>query len=149
DPDIKEWTSSIEKLVAYLPDFMRSYAKRLEPAPAVIGEELDLSLKERGQARLLAGKKKQNHPRRYLFRVGKVTAKGVAAALGGNIIIMDLPDAARALGLPPGQVNRIDLTLKPGVNKTKVRLEVEKVAQGQAMVRTPEEQNQAMGNVMS
>lgn len=149
DPDVKEWTSSVEKLVSYLPVFMRNYAKKLEPAPAVIGEELDRSLKEKNQPRLLAVMKSQTGPRRYLFRVGKVRARGVAAALGGNIVIMDVPGAGRILGLPPGQVNRIDVTLRPGVNRSKVRSEVEEVAKGHGVVRTPDEQNQALGNVMS
>lgn len=149
DPDIKEWTSSIEKLVSYLPVFMRDYAKKLEPSPAVIGEELDRSLKEKNQPRLLAVKKSQTGPRRYLFRVGKVQARGVAAALGGNIVIMDIPGAGRTLGLPSGQVNRIDVTLRPGDNRSKIRSEVEEVVKGHGVVRTPEEQNQALGNVMS
>jgi putative ABC transport system permease protein len=85
----------------------------------------------------------------YLLRVGTVKGKDAAAVLGGNILILDLADAGRVLGMAPGQANRIDLTFQPGLQKTKVREAVEKLARGHGMVRTPEEQTQAMGNVMS
>src|SRR5437762_256450 len=49
-----------------------------------------------------------------LTRVGSVGAHGPAAALGGNLLVLDLPAAAAVAGLKPGQVTRIDVLLKPG-----------------------------------
>ena len=43
---------------------------------------------------------------------------------------MDLADAAKVVGLEAGKVNRIDVTLRPGANKKKVRGDVEAVAKG-------------------
>ena len=83
-----------------------------------------------------------------LLRVGTVKGKGIAAFLGGYTLIMDLDTAGRILGMEQGQVNRIDLTLQKGVNKSTVRAEVEKLARGHGAVRTPEEQNRALGSVM-
>ncbi|MBM4072069.1 MAG: FtsX-like permease family protein [Planctomycetes bacterium] len=88
-------------------------------------------------------------PRIEVIRVGTVSAKGIASALAGNTLTMDLADAGRVLGLEKGKVNRIDVTLKPGPGKSRSRDEVMAVAQGHGEVRTPEEQGQAIGNVMS
>jgi putative ABC transport system permease protein len=97
---------------------------------------------------LVSVQKNQEKPK-ILLRVGTVKAKGVAAFLSGYTLTMDLADAAWILGMEKGQVNRIDLTLKKGVNKTKVRAEVEKLAKGHGVVRTPQEQNEALGSVMA
>src|SRR5262249_21944449 len=97
---------------------------------------------------ILAVQKDPKSPKITLLRVGTVKAKGVAAFLGGYTLTMDLDAAGRILGMEKGQVNRIDLTLKKGVNKSKVRAEVEKLARGHGAVRTPEEQNRALGSVM-
>lgn len=113
---------------------------------------LPKELKESGEvllAQRVTVQKNPLSPKVDLIRVGTLRAKGMASALAGNILITDLADAARILGVEKGKVNRIDLTLKPGPGKSKARAEVEKVAKGYGEVRTPEEQNQAIGNVMS
>lgn len=136
--------------------------------PVMVGEELNTELvnapkpkpgglsdvlsmipgADRYFAHLVSVQKNQEKPK-LLLRVGTVKAKGVAAFLGGYTLTMDLDDAAWVLGMEKGQVNRIDLTFKKGANKTKVRAEVEKLAKGHGVVRTPQEQNEALGSVMA
>ncbi|HMF20417.1 MAG TPA: FtsX-like permease family protein [Gemmataceae bacterium] len=99
-------------------------------------------------AHLVSVQKSQEKPK-ILLRVGTVKAKGVAAFLGGYTLTMELADAAWVLGMEKGQVNRIDITLKKEANKAKVRAEVEKLAKGHGVVRTPQEQNEALGSVMA
>lgn len=82
-------------------------------------------------------------------RIGTVDAKGPAAALAGNVLIMELSVAAKLLGLKQGQVHRIDLALQPEADRDQVKAAVEKVVAGHAAVRTPEEQNQMVQNVLS
>ena len=84
-----------------------------------------------------------------LTRVGTVDAHGPAASLGGNVLILDLDSAREVLGLPKGKVHRIDLVLVPAADRKKVRHRVQDIVAGRADVRSPDEQNQAVQNVMS
>jgi putative ABC transport system permease protein len=133
----KQW--GLAALVSLLPENIKKVAKKILTHP--LAEEFLAH-------RLLVQKTPQSTPF-YLLRVGSLKGRGDAAILGGNVLVLDLADAARVLGLEAGKVHRIDVSLKPGVNKKKVRTDVEEVAKGYGMVRTPEEQNQALTNVMA
>ena len=50
------------------------------------------------------------HP---VVKAGTVTAHGEWAMLGGYVIVLKQEHAAEVLGYPAGQVNRIDVVLKP------------------------------------
>src|SRR5262249_28038842 len=89
-----------------------------------------------------------------LFKVYVMEASGKLAVLAGNVIIIDISSAPKVLGTEKGWVSRIDLVLEPGSNVNKVQAEVRRLLQDssgreQASVRTPDEQNRAVGNVMS
>jgi putative ABC transport system permease protein len=125
-------------------------AKVREYKPILDGYLNDIKpLADKYFSHVLTVQKDPKSPKIRLLRVGTVKGKGIAAFLGGYTLIMDLGTAGRILGMEKGQVNRIDLTLKPGVNKNKVRAEVEKIAKGHGKVRTPQEQNEALGSVMA
>ncbi|HYT91839.1 MAG TPA: FtsX-like permease family protein, partial [Gemmataceae bacterium] len=84
-----------------------------------------------------------------LRRAGTITGKGPAAALGGDVLVMKLDDdPCRIIGWKRWQVSRIDLTLKRGANRAAVQQRVAVVLAGRGQVRTPEEQNQTVRNVM-
>jgi putative ABC transport system permease protein len=162
------------RLAAAMPKSVTDLAEHYSPAPAIVGRELELAIQEKyrkdgiaslpsllsrvlgvsNQAkawmdRLLFVQKDLQGPKTMLLRAGTVEATGVAASLSGNVLIMELADAAKTLGMKAGQVNRIDIVLKRGVNKSKLREEIENAIRGHGVVRTPEEQNQAIGSVMS
>jgi putative ABC transport system permease protein len=84
-------------------------------------------------------------------RAGVISGEGPAAALGGNILVMRLTEQTpRILGLKkPWHVSRIDLTLARGADRAAVQQRVAAVLAGRGEVRTPEEQNQTVQNVMS
>lgn len=84
-----------------------------------------------------------------LKRVGTIDAKGAAAALGGQVLLVHLPVAARLLDMKADKVTRIDLDLKPGSNRVLVQKEVTAFLAGRAEVRTPDEQNQTVLSVMA
>jgi putative ABC transport system permease protein len=113
---------------------------------AIIGKSLDADLESPKKLTVQSRGKRQPT---VLTRVGTVDARGPAASLGGNVLILDLPDAANALGLPRGKVHRIDLTLAAGADREKVRHEVERLIAGRTDIRTPDEQNQSVENVMA
>jgi acyl-CoA synthetase (AMP-forming)/AMP-acid ligase II len=73
-----------------------------------------------------------DRPATALSRVGSIDAKGPAASLGGNIIILDLSVAANVLGWKNGKVSRIDITFAPKVDRAKVQQEVLRVVNGRA-----------------
>jgi putative ABC transport system permease protein len=116
--------------------------------PAIVGKELDRAL-PKGTWFLKVPNKDPKLGPTVIVHAGTLEGRGTAAALGGNVLIMDLPHAAKVVGIADNHVNRIDLVFKPGSNKEKVRQEADKVLTGRAEVRTPDEQNQAVGNVMS
>jgi putative ABC transport system permease protein len=113
---------------------------------AIVGKSLD---EELGSAKKLAVQSRGKRQPTLVMRVGTVDARGPAAALGGNVMIVDLRNAAAVLGLPRGKVNRIDLTLAEGIDRDMVRRHVERQVAGRADVHTPDEQNQSVENVMS
>src|SRR5262249_23191516 len=84
-----------------------------------------------------------------LLRTGTLDADGTAAVLGGNVLILHLSHAAKVLGMGKDQANRIDVILSPDAAPDDVRRAVEDVVQGQGLVRTPQEQDHALGNVLS
>jgi putative ABC transport system permease protein len=125
-------------LLAYLPAKLKKVVEKISSPPLV----------EKFLSHLILVRK-NGQQGEYVLRVGVVKARGTAAVLAGHTLTMDLANAAQVLGLEPGRVNRIDLTLKPGVNKNEVRREVEALTRGHGVVQTPEEQNRTVGNVMS
>lgn len=62
----------------------------------------------------------------WLIRAGTVRARGPAADLVKNVLIMDAGEAAEFLG-QPGMVNRIDLFLEAGADRGQVYQQVEAV----------------------
>lgn len=117
--------------------------------PVIVGKELERQLPP--DDRTIRVQKNPLSPTVHsLFRVGDgLEATGAAAALGGNVLLMDVNTAAKILGLDPGQVNRIDLAVDPSVNLPEVQERVEKVLDGRAQVRTPNEQSQSIENVLA
>jgi putative ABC transport system permease protein len=116
--------------------------------PAVLGKDLEDALA--GTSRDLRVRAPGSRAVYALRRAGTVTGKGPAAALGGDVVILKLDDnPARIVGLKKWQVSRIDLTLRPGADRAAVQKRVAAVLAGRAEVRTPEEQNQAVQNVMT
>jgi putative ABC transport system permease protein len=115
--------------------------------PVIVGKELDGDLPKDMQVL----KVQKNHLAKVhnLTRAGYVEARGDAAALGGYVLILDLASAGLILDLPPGQVNRLDVVVKPGSDRQQVRKEIDKVLARRAEVRTPEEQNQSLQSVMA
>ena len=69
-----------------------------------------------------------------------VEAEGPAAALGGNVLVVDDRVAAAILG-QPGRVSRLDLMLDPEVDRDQVRRRLETELAGQAAVTTLEAQD--------
>jgi putative ABC transport system permease protein len=112
----------------------------------ILGKSLDADLGSPKKIKVLAKAKREPT---VLTRVGTVDARGPAASLGGNVLILDLADAAGAVGLPRGKVHRIDLTLTPGADRETVRQQIVRHVAGRADVRTPDEQNQSVENVMA
>lgn len=116
--------------------------------PVVVGKELDRELPPASWF-LKVPNKDPKLGVFYLVHTGTLEGRGPAAALGGNVLILDLPHAARVLGMEGGKCTRLDIMLQPGANKDKVRHDVEKALKDRAQVRTPDEQNEAVGNVMA
>jgi putative ABC transport system permease protein len=117
--------------------------------PVIVGAELERILPE-GQRTIRVRKNALSTETASLFKVGDgVQATGAAAALGGNVLILDLADAARVAGIEPGQVNRIDVAIDPTANINDIRSRIEKTLGSRAQVRTPHEQSQSIENVLS
>ncbi len=124
------------------------------PIPVIVGEELDDFITGKGvipieENKLFHVKVERANKISKLVRVGKISGAGPAAVLGGNVLILDLYHAANVLGMKQDQVSRIDVVLAKDSNLETVRKAVEEAVKGQGTVRTPEEQDLAMGNVMS
>jgi putative ABC transport system permease protein len=122
------------------------FVERVHEIPVVLGQSLDGDLKSPREIAVKADGKRQPMT---VKRAGTVDARGPAASLGGNVLILDLKYAVPAVGLKPGMVSRIDLTIEPRANREQIRQALLKVLDGRAEVRTPDEQNQAVQNVMS
>ncbi|HYV36042.1 MAG TPA: FtsX-like permease family protein, partial [Gemmataceae bacterium] len=113
---------------------------------AIIGKALDSTIDPKV---LLNVQPNMDRPPTAVKRAGAVDAHGPAASLGGNLLILDLAGAAKVMGWKSGKVSRIDITYSPKSDRDKVQAEVLKVVNGRADVRTPQEQNKAVQNVMS
>lgn len=121
-------------------------ASFLQQTPVVLGKSME---------KLVVGQKslKVQSPGQgqvsTLTPIGTVHASGAAAVLGGHLLLLDLKDAGRVAGFKPGKVSRIDIALKPGANLDEVQNAIAEIARGKAEVRTPEQQGQAIQNVMA
>jgi len=115
--------------------------------PVIVGKELDEDLPK--TMKVLKVQKNQLSKVHELVRVGFIEAKRDAAALGGYVLILDIDSAAQILDLSPGQVNRLDIVLDPARDHREVRKNIEKMLAHRAEVRTPDEQNQSLQNVMA
>jgi putative ABC transport system permease protein len=88
-----------------------------------------------------------------VFRVAAIELKDTAdkdqfAAFTGHVVILDLDNAARVLGLNKGQVRRIDVSLVPGTDAKKARAAIESVLAQRAKVTTMEEHNRSVQSAM-
>ncbi|MBY0524918.1 MAG: FtsX-like permease family protein [Gemmataceae bacterium] len=110
--------------------------------PVMVGTELAAALQ--GDAVRVRGGGQVSS----LAVLGTVDAKGSAASLGGNVLVMRLADAAQVLG-KPDLVTRIDIVLAPGADREKVRSLVAKVVGDEETVRTPESNNDSIHDVMA
>jgi putative ABC transport system permease protein len=115
--------------------------------PVIIGQELNAALPAKdGTIQVQSSAR----PKPFtLTRAGTVDARGAAAALGGYVLILDLGSAAKVIGLKPGLVSRLDLVLDSSADREAVRHEVEQRLAQRALVRTPEEQDQAAQSAMA
>lgn len=145
-PSITDVTISTQTIVNYTKEYGKYLLGFSSAMPVVLGKELDSALPE-GATIIKAGRDKKNLFE--LIRVGTVEGRGTAVVLGGNVLILDLAHAAKVVGLKDDQANRIDVVLTPGSNLEAVRKAVTEAVNGQGEVRTPQEQDVAMGNVMS
>src|SRR5262249_6130689 len=98
----------------------------LTGTPAYIGEKLDAALPpaKREQFHILVGGKPK-----IITPVGILRASGPAATLGGNVIAMDLRQAAAVRGRP-GLVSRLEVTLERDADRERVRQEIAYVLDG-------------------
>jgi putative ABC transport system permease protein len=117
--------------------------------PAIIGKELDKDL-DRPPLGYRVLQLEKNLKKHTVVSIAWVEPKeqGDWAAFGGYVVILDLDHAATVVGIPKGKARRIDIALEPGADPKKVRTDVGKVLQGQAEVRTMEEQNQSLQSAM-
>ncbi|MBV9121736.1 MAG: ABC transporter permease [Planctomycetes bacterium] len=83
------------------------------------------------------------------IKAGTLRADGPAQELVKDLLIMEAGDAAEVLHQPPGLVSRIDLFLKPGVNRNAVLERVREVVDGRAAVRTSEADDQKVQDLMA
>jgi putative ABC transport system permease protein len=88
-----------------------------------------------------------------LARVGSLglnanTDKDKFAAFAGQVVILDLANAAQVLDIDKGKVKRIDIALTPGIDPKQAREQVKTILNGRALVRTMEEQNQSLQSAM-
>jgi putative ABC transport system permease protein len=122
----------------------------------IVGEELntelDKVLADRAVPVRIQGTAQKKGKIIRLTRVGTVTADGPAAALGGNVLVTTIENAAQVLGQSRDLVTRLDLTLGPGYDRERVRRRVqERLARlgSPALVKTPEEQHHSSQKAMA
>jgi putative ABC transport system permease protein len=70
-----------------------------------------------------------------------VTARGAAAPLAGNVVVLPCAAAAELVG-QPDRVSRFDLSLLPGADPQTVQQDLERALQGQAEVWSPQGHDQ-------
>jgi putative ABC transport system permease protein len=125
-----------------------------ERFPAILGKELENDLaKEKASTVGFLGREltiEKNLKTHSVISIASMEPKeqGDMSAFGGYLVVLDLDDAAKVLGMDEGKVRRIDIALEPGVDPKKARVEIEKVLANQAEVRTLEEQNQSLQSAM-
>jgi putative ABC transport system permease protein len=122
--------------------------------PAVLGKELDEAMEKEKVPSLLGFKifeLQKNLKKHTLARVAMVepVEMGDWSALGGHVVILDLINAAKVLGLPKGKVRRIDVALELGTDPNIVRSQIDKMLANRAYVRTIAEQNQSLQSAMA
>ncbi len=118
-------------------------AKLLGRKPVLIGRELERALPpETRRLAVLASGTSQR-----LEIIGNLDGDGREATLGGYVLVLNLSDAARLLGLP-GRASRLDLTLEPGADREDVRRRVAACLGDPASVRTPEAHAGRIGDVL-
>jgi putative ABC transport system permease protein len=151
--EIKEATESPWKLEvskdlesAYFLTEMRHRMKGAPP-PVAVGLSLDTSLGS--ESKLVRVQASSQQQPATLTRVGTIDARGLAASLGGNVLILDLKYAVEILAMKPGTVSRIDLTIEQKANREQIRQALVRLLDGRAEVRTPDEQDRAVQNVMA
>ena len=128
-------------------DFFTQNSKHRRPPPAILGKALHDSLpvaEEILQVQAPASPRPME-----VHRVGSIDAGGAAASLSGNALIVYLDRAAHIVGLKHGKASRIDVILQPGADRNQVQKRIADVLAGRAEVRTPEEQDQSIRNVMA
>jgi putative ABC transport system permease protein len=110
-------------------------ARLFRQKPVIVGKELDdrLPADEKKFKIRVAGRTHE------LTRVGTVEASGSIAALGSNVLVMDIDQAAPLVDLE-GRVSRIDIALEPGSDpgEMKRRLQEEIGSKDVAKVSTPQ-----------
>jgi putative ABC transport system permease protein len=121
--------------------------------PAIIGKELDKDLANEKLPSALGYRVLQlekNLKKHSVVSIAWVEPKeqGDWAAFGGHVVILDLDNAAKVVGMPAGKARRIDIALEPGTDPNQAREDIKKVLGGQAVVRTMEEQNQSLQSAM-
>lgn len=120
--------------------------------PAVLGKELDDALEKEDLPKLLGFKifpLEKSLKQHKMMRVASIQLKNdadrsVYASFAGHVVILDLDNAAKVLGMPEGKVRRIDVALKPNADAKKVRKAIERVLNNRATILTMEEQNQSL-----
>jgi putative ABC transport system permease protein len=112
----------------------------------VVGKALQNDIGNEKKLRVQSDRKRESTK---LAPVGTVDARGPAASLGGSVLIVDLKLAREILGLAKGKVSRIDISLVPSANVDEVRKKIAEIVAGRADIRTPQEQNKAVQNVLS
>lgn len=107
-------------------------------------EKQEIKVTNRSRVRVGAEKERDH----TLIVIGAMDASGDSSPLAGPVMVMDLKAAQKVLDYPPGQVQRIDVLLKEGVDAQEVRTAVERKVAKRALVRTPQEQNESIQAVM-
>jgi putative ABC transport system permease protein len=118
--------------------------KRFGIRPVLVGSDL---AKDLGSVIVRIQAAGQKTPT-ILTKVGTIRAEGAVAELARNVLILDAADAAELLG-QRDLVHRIDLFLEPGADREQVQARVRDLVGGQAAVRTPEEDDQRIEDVMA
>ncbi len=115
--------------------------------PAVVGKQLADSLPAGTTA--LGVRRGKASPTRMVSIAGSMNAKGNAAVLAGNVMLLDLSAAPTILGIDKTQVRRFDIVVVPGTNPAQVRDRIQGMLAGRAEVRTFQEQSDITGNVLT
>jgi len=112
---------------------------------ALVGRELDRLLpQDTGRCNVLVGGRVCT-----ITRVGTIVeARGPAAPLAGNVLLVSCAEAAALLGRPD-LVSRLDLCLEPGADQENVRRQVEAAVNPTARVWTPETQGQQTDGMLA